>query len=319
MPDGVAYPFDPGAAVDAFHPPRSRSDSNQPTRARPRADIADLGLLIDLLEAFDQGWPALVERFREHCADPRDFALALDAPFGIAGPSLLELGDLRALFFKPTMIQSAMRVSDPTRLLLDYTRVMMGFLLCCPAPRRIEIIGLGGGSLAKYCHRYLPATEIIAIEIDPRVIALRDRFAIPRDDAGFRVICADGAEFVRSASGRPEVILVDGFDANGQADRLSCLEFYRDCRKRLSEGGILVVNLCGEILARRTAKSRLRRAFDAKVEIVPIPGRQNRVAFASRGPSFPAEIDQLLRTATELKRCHGIDFVQLASRLSSGD
>ena len=84
----------------------------------------------------------------------------------------------------------------PERLVLDYTRTMMGFLLLQPAPQRIAMIGLGGGSLLKYCRRHLPDAEFTAVEISPEVIALRRQFGIPDDDARLRVVCADGADFV---------------------------------------------------------------------------------------------------------------------------
>jgi spermidine synthase len=79
------------------------------------------------------------------------------------------------------------------------------------------MIGLGGGSLAKYCYRHLPDTTITAVEINPQVIALRDQFHVPRDDERFRVICADGAKYVTDPfpDHRPDVLLIDGYDADG--------------------------------------------------------------------------------------------------------
>lgn len=270
MPDGVAFPFDPPVTL---HGPGAYYDQ------------AEVRLLLDVVGALDQGQPAVAACLRAHGAAVHDVALMFDAPFGIDGPALFELGDLRALLFTPAMTQSAMRVSDPSALLLDYTRVMMGFLLPHPAPRRIEMIGLGGGSLAKFCYRHLPDTDITVVEIDPRVIALRDRFQIPGDDARFRVVEADGADFVRDDRSHPDVILVDGFGRHGQARRLDDSEFYRNCRDRLSDDGVLVVNLCSNILARRTAKSRLRQAFGNKIAVVPIKGEQNRIVFASKSQS----------------------------------
>ena len=62
---------------------------------------------------------------------------------------------------------------------VSYTRAMMAFLLFNPEPRHVLMIGLGGGSLAKYCHRKLPATRITVLELDHDVIALRAKFGIP--------------------------------------------------------------------------------------------------------------------------------------------
>jgi spermidine synthase len=52
------------------------------------------------------------------------------------------------------------------------------------------MIGLGGGSLVKYCHHHLPGARVSVAEISPEVIALRDRFRIPPDDERLEVDCA---------------------------------------------------------------------------------------------------------------------------------
>jgi spermidine synthase len=299
MPDGVTFPFDPPVT---------------PHRPCARRDQAEINLLLDVVVALDHGQQAIAACLREHGVAARDFALMLDAPFGVDGPALFELGDLRALLFTPSMTQSAMRVSDPSALLLDYTRIMMGFLLLHPAPRRIEMIGLGGGSLAKFCHRHLPDADITVVEIDPRVIALRDRFEIPRDGARFRVVEADGADFVREDLSHPDVILVDGFDRYGQAQHLDASEFYRNCRDRLGDEGVLVVNLCSNIFARRIAKNRLRQTFGNEIAVVPVEGEQNRIVFASKSRSAP-DAGQLQRVAAALDMRQGIDFPKLATRI----
>src|SRR5690606_15673673 len=91
-------------------------------------------------------------------------------------------------------VQSSMSLLNPYALEFEYTRLMMGFLLFDPDPAHMLMIGLGGGSLPKFCHRYLPQTSIDVVEIDPDVIALRDAFHVPPDDARFRVIAADGKD-----------------------------------------------------------------------------------------------------------------------------
>lgn len=299
MPDGVTFPFDLPVT---------------PHRPCARRDQAEINLLLDVVVALDHGQQAIAACLREHGVVAQDFALMLDAPFGVDGPALFELGDLRALLFTPSMTQSAMRVSDPSALLLDYTRVMMGFLLLHPAPRRIEMIGLGGGSLAKYCCRHLPDADITVVEIDPRVIALRDRFEIPRDGARFRVVEADGADFVREDRSHPDVILVDGFDRYGQAQHLDDFEFYRNCWDRLGDEGVLVVNLCSNIFARRIAKNRLRHTFGNGIAVVPVEGEQNRIVFASKSRKVP-DAGQLQRVAATLDMGQGIDFPKLATRI----
>src|SRR6187401_299180 len=103
---------------------------------------------------------------------------------------------------------------------------MMAFLLCNPNPKHIVMIGLGGGSLAKFCYRHLPRSKITVVEISEDVIAMRNEFCIPQDDARFRVVHDDGARFVASLAEPMDVLLIDAFDANGIAPSLAKSAFY---------------------------------------------------------------------------------------------
>ena len=141
-----------------------------------------------------------------------------DALLDSAGkPFAFDNDDVRTLHFDDRFIQSAMRISAPNDLLLSYTRAMMGFLLFKPQPRHILMIGLGGGSLAKYCHARLPETRISVLEVERDVIALREKFLIPADDARFCIIRADAADYLVATHDKADVILHDGYGADGLA------------------------------------------------------------------------------------------------------
>lgn len=92
-----------------------------------------------------------------------------------------------SLHFNIFEVQSEMYNDAPDVLALGYTRTMMVFLAFNSAPRHIGMIGLGGGSLQKYCYRNLPEARITVAEIDPEVIALRDDFCIPKDGPRFQI------------------------------------------------------------------------------------------------------------------------------------
>jgi hypothetical protein len=149
-------------------------------------------------------------------------------------PRIYDDGDSVTLQFQIGEIQSQMLVNDPYYLVLSYTRAMMAFLLFNREPKHIAVIGLGGGSIPKWCYRHLPATDITVVEINPDVIALREQFHIPTDDDRFRVICGDGADYVAETSDSPEALLVDGFDVLGQPPQLCSQQFYDDCYHALA-------------------------------------------------------------------------------------
>lgn len=190
----------------------------------------------------------------------------------------------RALHFNVHEIQSRMQLDDPHALDLDYTRTMMGFLLFQPAPRQLTMIGLGGGSLAKFCHRHLPRTRLRVVEINPHVVALRDTFHVPPDDERFTVVLGDGARVVRESAEPCDVLLVDGYDSQGLPPRLSSQRFYDDCHAALSPDGVMVANLHSGHRRFEVFVDRIRTSFDDQVLVVEAADLTNSVVFAFRSP-----------------------------------
>jgi spermidine synthase len=186
-----------------------------------------------------------------------------------------------AMHFDMSATQSRMRRADPFALDLDYTRAMMGFLMLLPSPASMLMIGLGGGSLAKYCHRHLPGTDFTVVEINPHVIAMRDEFLVPADGERFRVVRGDGAAFVRSARGPCSVVLVDGFNYDGQPEDLSIPDFYANCRRLIGNTGVLAVNLHDDEPQCAMLTQRICKVFDADVLVVDVESGGNRIVFAA--------------------------------------
>jgi len=205
-----------------------------------------------------------------------------------AKPFIYESANAKNLHFCISDIQSRMRINDPNALALEYTRTMMGFLLFKPDPRSIGMIGLGGGSLAKFCYRYLSRTRIQVAEINPHVIALRDEFHIPPDDARFIVFQADGADFVQRGPERFDVLLVDGYVMEGLPAQLSSQGFYDGCRASLRPEGIMVVNLQHGAPRNAEHLARIRRAFHDAVLVVEDGEENHDIVFACKGDALAA-------------------------------
>lgn len=202
------------------------------------------------------------------------------------------------LQFAHGVAQSRMLTFAPDRLLIDYTRTMLGALVLVPRPRSIGMLGLGGGSQAKFCHRHLPGARIEVVDNNPDVIALRRRFRIPADDARFCVVLDDGAQWLRARRGRFDLLLVDGYDETGIPATLSTQRFYDDCRAALAEGGAMAVNLyCSD--AQRHV-DRLRHSFGRRRVVVLEEARQsNRVALAWVGTPAPGETPMALSATAQ--------------------
>ncbi len=189
----------------------------------------------------------------------------------------------KALHFAVEEVQSRMDVREPHTLNLQYTRSMMGFMLFDAAPAYIGMIGLGGGSLAKFCYRYLPTSSICVAEINPYVIALRNEFEVPEDDERFSVIEADGADFVRAPPQPFNVLMVDGYDHKGLPPALSTQRFYEDCYAALAVDGLLVVNLHADHRGYQQQIERVQRCFHDAFLLVEDKREGNSIVFAQKG------------------------------------
>lgn len=260
------------------------------------------------------------------------FVRFLATPLNDGRPFVLETQHALSLHFDHFGTQSFMSLRDPVQLTLGYTRVMMGFLLLQAEPAHICMLGLGGGSLAKYCYRHLPGTAIDAVEINPDVIALRNVFRIPADDARLRVICADGADHLERADVRTDVILHDAFVADGMRGRCAGRTFLEACRARLSESGVLAINFMDDDPALPQHLEQLRLVFGSSYALAPCGDDNNFVAFAwkdgSRLPSLRILLERALAcpqagelklaaTARRMKHGEGIDPRRLVWRAQS--
>jgi len=233
----------------------------------------------------------------------------------IGKPYLTEREGILELRFDPWYVQSEMCIEQPDELVFSYTRAMMSFLLFDPMPKRIAMIGLGGGSLAKYCYRYLPQTEITVVEINPDVIALRNKFAIPADDLRFQVLLGDGAEWVTDTARQSDVLIVDGFDAGGLPAQLCSQQFYDDCFASLADNGIMVVNLWGTRSQLDDYLARIRNSFAHRVMIVDAEDSCNKIVLAAKNVEFPPRPSTVRHHARLLCLSHPLDFKRKSNKL----
>jgi spermidine synthase len=231
-------------------------------------------------------------------------------------PFIVDDGRRRFLHFDLDAVQSVMEMAAPEKLALAYTRKMMAFLLFNQAPARILLLGLGGGSLAKYCYGRLPSTALTAVEVNADVIALRDEFCIPADDHRFRVIHADGAAYLSALTPSKDVILADACDHAGIAPQLDSVEFYRNARRCLAPGGVFVTNVCGDPGSRVAHLVKLRNAFEDEFLTLPVRPSGNIIVFAFKEHRPQVPWARLEARAVELKRRFGLQFPRFVRRIA---
>lgn len=222
-----------------------------------------------------------------------------------------EQDGVRRMHFGTVTVQSAMRVDDPFALEIGYTRSMMAHLLFHRDPQEYLMVGLGGGSTAKWVYRNLPAARTTVVELSPEVLRIaRGYFHVPADDARLRILIGDGADYLRNQPPAYDVIMVDGYDEFSQAATLGTPEFYADCRAALKPNGMLVVNLWGSDPLFHGYVEAISKAFDGVILSLPAEQRGNIIVFGFvRSPGMP-KWDDLRETGRRLEAQYGLEFVR---------
>ena len=230
-------------------------------------------------------------------------------------PFVIDDGKSRYLYFNVHLMQSEMSLKAPNDLALRYTQKMMGFLLFHPRPKRIALIGLGGGSIIKFCHRRLPGVQLTAIELDPDVIALRDAFFIPPDDERLQILQADGAEYIEQVEKGIDALLIDAFDKTGFAPSLANREFLTAAFAKLSGNGVLVINLAGDKESFAGLIGEVMHVFDDQVIMISVPDDGNHILYAFKERYFEPRWRWLHNHAKELRARLGLDFPAFAQKM----
>ena len=216
---------------------------------------------------------------------------------------------VRSLHIGSDTIQSSMRLARPNDLELAYTRSMMGFLLFNQQPRRVLMIGLGGGSLAKFMYHRMSEARIEVIEVNPQVVTVaRSHFHVPADDARFVVRTGDGAEWMMRPEVAADAIMVDGYDGESQVAELSSPPFYVACRARLATRGVLVVNLWGSDRRFNDYLQRIEAAFPSGTLCLPAEKPGNVIVFGFRDPLGSPPWEELTLKARALEARYGLEF-----------
>jgi spermidine synthase len=146
--------------------------------------------------------------------------------------------------------ESQMNLRSPHVLRFTYLQHMFASYLLQPEQSRVMIVGLGGGSMVHFLQKYDPKVKIEAVEIDPVVVELAERFFSVRQNENVRLVVADAFDFLKRTQSRYDVIYMDAFlkpsagtDDTGVPLRLRTQEFYREIQKLLTENGSVIFNI----------------------------------------------------------------------------
>ncbi len=190
-------------------------------------------------------------------------------------------------------------------------------MLFVPIPKRILLLGVGGGALARYFNHRFPAAQGEAVEVLSSVAGIARRyFDFPTEENGWRLIVEDARQYVSMSTEKYDLILVDIAHQQQTPDWITAPEFLQDCRKALTDCGVLVLNLLAQDAESFSqAVWNVRRCYDKRVVCLSVPEYKNIELFAFPGSvpqQLPGELESL---ASDMTKRWGIAFLPLAERM----
>lgn len=229
-------------------------------------------------------------------------------------------GDIRDLRFVRDsgreVVETRVDLTAPHELQLPYTRMMFMSYVVVPAPRRVLIIGLGGGAMVHFLRRHDPDVRIDVVEIDPVVVDVADRYFDMRSGDGVRIVTEDAFSYFARNETRYDVIYMDAFlkpsgqtDAAGVPQRLRTVAFHDSLRDHLTAGGAVAFNLTPHAGTRRDIAT-IRESF-ADALVFRCPPATNLVVIA---PSAAGPVEE-----ARLSEAAGAADVRLAAGFSLRD
>jgi predicted membrane-bound spermidine synthase len=199
--------------------------------------------------------------------------------------------------------ESVANLTDPDDLPLRYAQVMTIATIYPDAPKKILMLGLGGGSISTYLGRSLPEAAITTVEIDPGVITAAKTYFGLRETERVRYRAGDGRVFLNRSKELYDLILLDAYRGGYVPFHLLTREFYTLVKQRLAPGGAVAFNVHdGSKLYASTIKT-LGEVFPA-LDLYPT-GMGEVIAV---GAASPLDMATLERRAATLQERHGFRF-----------
>lgn len=223
-----------------------------------------------------------------------------------------DFGDIRTFHLGTEWIQGSMIIDSPFDIELEYVQRMMAWLLFVDVAsvpkRRAMQLGLGAATCTKFCFKKL-RMQTTAIEINPQVVtACRLWFKLPPDDAKLEVVVGDAALEIQKPmwQGQIDALQVDLYDHDAAAPVLDSAEFYANCRRLLTDDGVMTVNLFGRTSSFQSSVEKISQAFGEDAVWAFKPTREGNTIVLAQRTASTLKRDLLLARAESIQAKWGL-------------
>lgn len=203
---------------------------------------------------------------------------------GINYITVIREGNMITLYSPEPVRQSVMNTGKPLQPILEYARHLPLCLSFQPQPSTILVLGLGGGILPTLLHSACKNASIHVAELDPVMLDVARKFFGFSTSERLKVFINDAFAFVHESENLYDIIIVDTYLGNNLPITVDNEPFWKDCARRLTENGVLAVNLM----------TKNKKLLDKRLELIAkylpekyrwmLPGKaaKNLVLFAAK-------------------------------------
>ena len=179
------------------------------------------------------------------------------------------------------------------------------------------ILGMGTGTFATQCRRYLNTANITGVEIDDKITELADRyFELPKD---IPVTTYDGRAYLNAVDDKYDVIMVDAYQDITIPFQMSSVEFFSLVKDHLNPGGVMVVNMNMRGSSEGSINDYLADTISSvfsEIYTVDVAGSTNRELFASDDPYMKDKLMDNVRRNISIRNSSAENVPDTEKRLA---
>ncbi len=152
--------------------------------------------------------------------------------------------DARALYLNYRDAPQTVMPRDGSLTGSYYDYFLLGPLLS--GGRRVLVLGVAGGTSLKQLVSAYPDVEVVGVDLDPEVIDVARRFFGLGELPRLRLVAEDARWYLESTRERYDVIAIDLYVTGHIPFFTTTREFFALVRERLSERGIMMMNVLSQ-------------------------------------------------------------------------
>ena len=226
-------------------------------------------------------------------------------------------GDRLQLKFDHQAVQTEIDREQPHHLVMTNLRYLMGVLLFIPPPKKILVLGVGGGAIIHFFQHYHPGAEITGVDYDAELIALAHEYlGLPLPGGHFSLVIEDARTFIANSTTEFDLIVVDIFEGSQSPNWMLQPAFLQALKKRLTPSAAIAFNLLIES-ERRFSQfyQSLGQLFTKRTLYLENDDYENRLVFAINGEIEKRSMEQYLQQCQALSEQYDVPFAKILAAM----